>query len=329
MSLTLKGTKPSAEEVAIARATLSQGDPKKVLKSKMQCLVDWARKQGDEGKLVLASDPQSDLRRTYLEEYLVLMARNKEAQKVKVLQKVTTNSKKNKSTQRKLNREQMDKELGAVAGPLIRESGKLTWEACPYTGSTCEKLRVYIIDESVVIKINEDANHHKVNLSSAASEEDLAALNTGAGAGSSTDTSAGGTGAAPIAGVSIKVEQKSRATIIEERSMQAVKAPTADLTVVQAWINTEKLWKFKASQLEMGMGAKLVDAITEHLTVLDGVVEILEAMLSGEPFDKTKEAQGAYVSLVERCEAQHMKLFKWAVTFSVESPTRGSKRKGQ
>ena len=91
----------------------------------------------------------------------------------------TSSSRKNEGVDHEWSREQMDKEMGANRGKLLRDSNKLVWHKCPITDSDHEDLRIWVVPEKWVAWSQGDDKSITTASSGACTQEEYEALHTG------------------------------------------------------------------------------------------------------------------------------------------------------
>ena len=178
--MTLGNVSATEEELKRARAILdkaSEEDRQKVIKSKMACMKQWLKANKDDvedAEKVLES--RNDERRTYLEAFLVHTMRCEDAASHKTITKSTVEETKKVQRFYEWSEETMDDKLGPIKAQLLRESGKLSKDPCPITGSDHPKLVVWKVPVGFVDKNLIDSTASDVSSKQAATERDLQLL---------------------------------------------------------------------------------------------------------------------------------------------------------
>jgi hypothetical protein len=136
----LANMKPTADELAAARAVLEKMDAKGK-RSKMECMTYWLKTNPD----TEVSESRGDKRKQYLESFLVHQSRQKQAKSSIRNDHVVSTATSFKNEMFWWSKFKMDAEMGSVKATAWRESGKLKVRADPLTGSMEEELKEYAV----------------------------------------------------------------------------------------------------------------------------------------------------------------------------------------
>jgi hypothetical protein len=118
---------PTPEEVARAEAIIAKADGKeklKLLRSKTQCLLDWAKLNLSADQIVQIRTSEGDARLHMLAGYMAMMAKQKSVGKKKILEQKHNVVKTQKTEVHEWNSEVMDEKWGPCAHKLCARSHK-------------------------------------------------------------------------------------------------------------------------------------------------------------------------------------------------------------
>ena len=143
-SAALNRIQPTTEEIEKARALLSgtSVDDKKKRKSLNNSMMQWLNKNKDCADNATAAASTAQEREECLVKFFAFQARAKDPTK-----KVETARTVSKGTEKFVDyfewgKEKMDQELGPQRAESLRQSGRLNWKPCPFTGSEDEHMKV-------------------------------------------------------------------------------------------------------------------------------------------------------------------------------------------
>ena len=121
-----------------------------------------------------------------------------------------------------------------------------------------------------------------------------------------------------------EVVEKTREDEIKEQFELITKCPKPEITNLTSMRIDEEGWLVEAKANPFAV--YLVTQLTLSVPQIASAVQVLEDIVRGEPLEKAMEAQTALVTMIEGIKIQHLDMKKWAITFGILAPDKGSKR---
>ena len=308
------GSAPTAEEVADAGKTIEQleGSAKaKMLKSKDQCLRDWAKANLSPAEAQLVKQAKGEVRRKLTLGYMAFMSKQKNATKKKEAVETQNHEKKNKTINYEENEEKMNEILGPVRAKTLRDLPRdspnaLKTKACPYTGSLEDPLRLWCF--SVTIKTESNADSEAVTnlVELDATADDINML----GQGSET---------AAAALIQVKVEEKSPKEKLDERVKEMLQDCSNDIRTLQDMELAEACWITACGKDPMR--APLVKECLQNPAELKKTVSTLKKVHGGD--EEARKNRGGLEML---CGRDSIYFYPDGVTTSRAKPGNNVKK---
>ena len=290
-SKALKFVKPTAEEMAAARAILSSADPKQKRSIQNSMAAFLKSNIAVDGNQV-ALDSRGDVRCEYIEKYLVYQHRKKAS--VAKTTSESSNVRQTHSDYVHWSFEQMEKEIGAKKAKHWVESNLLKWRPDRVTGNTEIEFREYMIPIDWTRNTDEDAEKLSIQGEAQASDadfENLKSMRAAASAGTPAAAVAGApatsvAGAPAAASVVVKQEPLDAMTLKQQKEKESADKVQAFLrnpdvicrNLQDMTLEAQKLYA-RANKAEFGQdfAAKLL----KHQTKLKAVVGAVEKVVLG------------------------------------------------
>ena len=165
----ISAVKPTAEELAAAKAVLAETDGK-AFKSKMASMVNFRRANPDD----TVEQSRGEERKEFLAKYLVHQFRMKNATKTET-NKMTTSSNQEKMMELHWwSAEKMDQEMGPKKAKHWRDSKRLRWRPDSVTGSTLDDFKEWGVPQDWERLAEADFNAMELIVDAEANEESFA-----------------------------------------------------------------------------------------------------------------------------------------------------------